>query len=193
MGLSNYVPSSRISQAGVCTSTTRPATPYEGQVVYETDTDLAYIYDGSAWRYAGFPPHMTVLRATSISQAVANATEVSILFGAGTELVDTKDWHSTTTNTDRITPTVAGFYQVNGNISFNTNTGSARYFAGIYKNNTQWHSTSFYGTNFPTGAISTVVEMNGTTDYLTLVAYHQQGVTVNVSNAFLSCQLLRNS
>lgn len=37
-------------RSGVCTSTTRPASPYEGQMIYETDTDLTYIYGGSAWQ-----------------------------------------------------------------------------------------------------------------------------------------------
>jgi hypothetical protein len=36
-------------QPAVCTSTTRPASPYEGQMIYETDTDLTYLYSGSAW------------------------------------------------------------------------------------------------------------------------------------------------
>lgn len=49
MGLSNYVPNSRISQAGVCTSTTRPASPYEGQMIYETDTNRVLIWDNAAW------------------------------------------------------------------------------------------------------------------------------------------------
>ncbi len=35
---------------GVCTSTTRPTAPFEGQMIYETDTDLTYIYGGSAWQ-----------------------------------------------------------------------------------------------------------------------------------------------
>ena len=35
---------------GVCTSSNRPATPFEGQMIYETDTDLTYIYGGSAWQ-----------------------------------------------------------------------------------------------------------------------------------------------
>jgi hypothetical protein len=35
---------------GVCTSTTRPTAPYEGQTIYETDTDLTYTYGGSAWQ-----------------------------------------------------------------------------------------------------------------------------------------------
>lgn len=36
---------------GVCTSTTRPTTPYNGQVIYETDTDRALVWDGTAWEY----------------------------------------------------------------------------------------------------------------------------------------------
>jgi hypothetical protein len=35
---------------GVCTSTTRPTAPYEGQMIYETDTDLTYVWGGSAWQ-----------------------------------------------------------------------------------------------------------------------------------------------
>lgn len=34
----------------VCTSTTRPASPYEGMFIYETDTDRTYRYTGSAWQ-----------------------------------------------------------------------------------------------------------------------------------------------
>jgi hypothetical protein len=35
---------------GVCTSSTRPTAPYEGQVIYETDTDLSYVWGGAAWQ-----------------------------------------------------------------------------------------------------------------------------------------------
>lgn len=34
----------------ILTSSTRPSDPYEGQMIYETDTDLYSGYDGSAWR-----------------------------------------------------------------------------------------------------------------------------------------------
>ena len=34
---------------GVCTSSTRPASPFDGQVVYMTDVDQTAIWDGSAW------------------------------------------------------------------------------------------------------------------------------------------------
>ena len=34
---------------GVCTSTTRPSNPFEGQMIYETDTNKVYVWNGSAW------------------------------------------------------------------------------------------------------------------------------------------------
>jgi len=48
MGLKSTVPNS-LAQPGVCTSITRPLAPYEGQIIYETDTDNAMVWNGSAW------------------------------------------------------------------------------------------------------------------------------------------------
>jgi len=48
MALSNALPNS-ILKPGVCTSTTRPSNPYEGQFIYETDTNALLVYDGSSW------------------------------------------------------------------------------------------------------------------------------------------------
>ena len=50
MGISQQIGASSLSKPGVCTSSTRPATPYEGQMIYETDTDLMRIWTGAAWR-----------------------------------------------------------------------------------------------------------------------------------------------
>lgn len=37
----------------ICTSSTRPAAPFEGQTIYETDTDLSLTWSGSAWVQTG--------------------------------------------------------------------------------------------------------------------------------------------
>jgi hypothetical protein len=75
MGLSNYLPSSRISQSGVCTSSTRPASPYEGQVIYETDTDRVLVWNASAWvmpnSTTANPPGLELVHTGSFT----NATE----------------------------------------------------------------------------------------------------------------------
>lgn len=36
---------------GVVTSSNRPANPFDGMVIYETDTDKALVWNGSAWVY----------------------------------------------------------------------------------------------------------------------------------------------
>jgi hypothetical protein len=36
-------------KTGVCTSTTRPAVPFDGQTISETDTDSLQVYKGTAW------------------------------------------------------------------------------------------------------------------------------------------------
>ena len=62
-------------RTGVCTSTTRPSGPYEGQMIYETDTDMVAIWNGTAWRYisATTPTNGTVLQVVSSN----TSTEVS--------------------------------------------------------------------------------------------------------------------
>jgi len=41
------------SQYMIVTSSTRPASPTDGQIIYETDTNLVYYYDGAVWRMYG--------------------------------------------------------------------------------------------------------------------------------------------
>lgn len=37
----------------IVTSTTRPSTPFAGQVIFETDTELSFVWDGSSWKPSG--------------------------------------------------------------------------------------------------------------------------------------------
>ncbi len=41
------------SGAGLVTSTTRPASPFSGKIIYESDTQQAAIYSGGQWIYLG--------------------------------------------------------------------------------------------------------------------------------------------
>jgi hypothetical protein len=40
---------------GVCTSTTRPTTPYAGQTIFETDTNKFLHWTGTSWELIGAP------------------------------------------------------------------------------------------------------------------------------------------
>jgi len=42
-------PGASVTGVQVVTSGTRPGSPYNGQVIYETDTDTLVVYNGSAW------------------------------------------------------------------------------------------------------------------------------------------------
>jgi hypothetical protein len=68
---------------GVCTSTTRPTAPYEGQHIYETDTDIEYVWNGSAWvvnyvsaaspAFTGTPTAPTATTGTNTTQLATTA------------------------------------------------------------------------------------------------------------------------
>jgi len=79
MGISNV---SNGLRSGVCTSTTRPTAPYEGQMIYETDTDMVALWNGSAWRYTGSTTttNGTVLQMTStISGTMTTLTSATYI------------------------------------------------------------------------------------------------------------------
>jgi hypothetical protein len=70
MPISRYIETSNLARPGVCTSTTRPASPYEGQTVYLTDTDLLQIWTGAEWR--------TIAAATASSGAVLQTKQAVV-------------------------------------------------------------------------------------------------------------------
>ena len=70
-------------KTGVCTSATRPAVPFEGQMIYETNTDMVAIWNGTAWRYiaATTPTNGSVLQ-------VQSTTKTDTFSTASTSFVD---------------------------------------------------------------------------------------------------------
>ena len=63
---------------GVCTSTTRPAVPYAGQTIFETDTSRLYVYNGTAWVIPNAPVQnptgLELISSTAVGTAVSSAT-----------------------------------------------------------------------------------------------------------------------
>jgi len=49
MGIASYSGASSVIKPGVVTSSTRPSSPFVGQLIYETDTNRLAAYNGSAW------------------------------------------------------------------------------------------------------------------------------------------------
>jgi len=52
---------------GVCTSTSRPASPFVGQLIFETDTNLYKSWNGSTWADVGVTPYATATGGTTSS------------------------------------------------------------------------------------------------------------------------------
>lgn len=42
-----------LSGVTICTSSTRPGSPFNGQFIYETDTDITRVWDGAVWDVVG--------------------------------------------------------------------------------------------------------------------------------------------
>ena len=55
---------------GVCTSTSRPSAPFDGMMIYETDTNLVRIWNGTAWKTLAYSDYTngTVLQVVSTTK-----------------------------------------------------------------------------------------------------------------------------
>lgn len=117
------------------------------------------------------------------TQAVATGSNVAIAFAVGTEIFDDLNWHSTSVNTSRITPTYAGRYLVTGQASWPAAASSARRVM-VLKNGgftTMWNAITTAAEI--TQTITDEIEMNGTTDYLNLSLFQDSGGSVNAQGA----------
>jgi hypothetical protein len=95
-----------------CTSTTRPSTPYAGQTVFETDTQLFAFWTGSAWIQFigptnGSAVHEVEYNQTAI-QSIPNATDTPLNFD-----------QAVTTSADVTRATATGGSIANGKFTLN--------------------------------------------------------------------------
>jgi hypothetical protein len=80
MGISNIASNLR---PGICTSSTRPTTPYEGQVIYETDTNRVLVYDSAAWVMIADtdqPPGLQLIKTDTITSGTSK--EITSIFSS---------------------------------------------------------------------------------------------------------------
>jgi len=105
------------------------------------------------------------------SQTVSAGATTKLTFNA--ELFDTNNNFDSTTNY-RFTPTVGGYYQINYcQSNSQLSNANTRYTIYLYKNGVAYQT--LYGYNGTSGDfqivnISTIVSMNGSTDYLEMYA-----------------------
>ena len=128
----------------------------------------------------GISDPIAIASRTGSTQALPDATFTVVLFN--TELVDTHSFYDPATG--KFQPNIAGYYQVNWRLSINATGGNAINTVSVlrkngvdYRQGTQLVNTSNL-TSFLGSTGSCIVLLNGTTDYLEVLAYSD-----NVSGA----------
>jgi len=93
MGITQQIGASSLIKPGVIDNTAaRPASPFEGQMVYEKDTDMIAIWNGTAWRYIA----AATATSGSVLQVVSASTTTSTLINTGS-YVDVTNLNATIT------------------------------------------------------------------------------------------------
>ena len=62
---------------GVCTSTSRPSTPFDGMMIYETDTNLVLVWDNAAWVMIAdtdSPPGLQLIKNEAVGSGLSTLT-----------------------------------------------------------------------------------------------------------------------
>jgi hypothetical protein len=99
------------------------------------------------------------------NQSITSATATKATFD--TELFDTNSNFASS----RFTPTVAGYYQINANVSTSTSGSVSRVIVTLYKNGAEYtYFQDLLITSYRYGG-STLVYLNGTTDYVEVYVY----------------------
>ena len=168
----------------ICTSSTRPASPFAGQQIYETDTSKSLIYNGTAWVSPQAQTVPPMCKATKNAvQSIPNVTVTPITFQ--TEDYDTDSMHSTSVNTSRITVATAGVYTVTGFILSAASVAAYNYLY-IYKNGSALPSNTGILAGTKDGANAIISQITVTlslaaADYVELAFYHNNAGAINVT------------
>ena len=143
---------------------------------------------------------------STIATGVAGTGPAFSAYAANTQTISTGTWTKVVLNTKefdtnnnfdsttnyRFTPTVVGYYQVNGNASIFPATSVGFSVASIYKNGNEFKRGSVgYMNTFADGnAVSALIYFNGTTDYVELYTIHNYGSSqvLNYGQAFCYLQ-----
>jgi hypothetical protein len=162
-----------------------------GDLADDVDTDVDALYER---------PLCKVVQNTT--QSIAHASGVLLLFDV--EVVDTHGFHSTSSNTSRITPTVPGWYEFTGTFFVPSRSGGYSTLGIVVRKNGSaeippWiRKTDQLDAGSKSIQVSTTEQANGTTDYFALIVEQQNSgagaVNTPASGSFCAvfeCKFLR--
>ncbi len=165
---------------------------YDGMVRWKRDTNELQVHDGaSTWQTVASTAlhpgtvvaHLQRTTAVSLTNTTSSATSTAIPWNLG--VLDRLSGWNSGVNPTRYTPNVAGWYHLNGMVSFTPNAGGAVRGAAWRKNGAAFDGNVSRPHADPTGtignttatanAVPLAVSMNGTTDYVELSGLQDSG------------------
>jgi len=121
----------------------------------------------------------------SASQSIANNTNTALLWGS--EYFDTDSFHSTATNTGRITIPSGkdGYYLLSGLIKWDGNTAGRRYYSlrknGSFITGTDWLENTSNGEGYISPTFNFIVDADAT-DYFEIFVNQSSGGGLDVTS-----------
>ena len=89
----------------------------------------------------------------------------------------------------RFTPTVAGYYQINGAVFVSAGTTAQSLVAAVYKNGAVAALGSQINTGTSISTVSDLIYLNGVSDYVELYAWHNAGADRTIASSYSSTYL----
>ena len=131
---------------------------------------------------------ITMPAATGTMMVSGNMPAFSAYYTSGTTSISNSTWTKVNLATEefdtnsnfasnRFTPTVSGYYQINGSVYMSGGASLSQASVSIYKNGTSYKYAAASGTlaalpfNAPAVCVSSIVYFNGSTDYVELYCY----------------------
>jgi hypothetical protein len=127
-------------------------------------------------------PAFAAYANSSITQTITSGTQQKVLFQ-----LETFDTNNNFANS-RFTPTVAGYYQINGTVRIDGATGTGECMIVIWKNGAEyargWNLSGVqFASNFWSMSVSTLAFANGSSDYFELYVQQTSGANRTVTVA----------
>jgi len=178
-----------------CTAASRLSVSGETIIYKDCDDGKTYLSrDGAAFAEVatgGVASTAVGVRVTNTTNTdLTNSTNTALTWD--TEARDEDNFHSTVTNTDRLTTDTTGWHSIAGNITYLANGTGARQ-CGIQINGTTYVAYAFVpaASGFSTGITCTALVYLTAGDYAKLVAFQDSTGTLAVNAAFTSFSMVR--
>ena len=186
------------------TTATRPASPAVGQMGYNTTTGQFDAYTSNGWVSVATSGNAPVSGPAfsaylpTANQSISASTWTKVALSA--EEFDTNSNFDSTTNY-RFTPTVAGYYQIQGTIQYDASVNCTNIQTSIYKNGSSFKASIISGASAIIGTlqqtVSSIIYFNGSTDYVELWGYSDASsnprFTFGASKTYFSSALVRSA